>query len=151
MNTTKILESEIKDIKISSLPTRPTAPTSFGGKGFTAAEMKSAFDKLPLLIIERFNSLLDDLESADENSIISSIKTCIFEEHTLRDLFNNILDGTFAEYLSLGELSLMEFKTTVEQSLETMREDVNTCLPIATENSIDGGTPALRKRGDFYK
>lgn len=59
--TTKILPSEIADIKISSLPTRPTAPTSFGGKGYTASDMKAAFDRLPLFIIERLNALIDDV------------------------------------------------------------------------------------------
>ena len=49
MYTSKILDSEISGLKVASLPTRPTAPQSFGGKGFTAAEMKAAFDKLPLL------------------------------------------------------------------------------------------------------
>ncbi|MBQ7314885.1 MAG: hypothetical protein IJW83_02640 [Clostridia bacterium] len=59
--TTKILPSEIADIKIASLPTRPTAPTSFGGKGYTASDMKAAFDRLPLFIIERLNALIDDV------------------------------------------------------------------------------------------
>ena len=62
MNTRKITESDIAPLKISSLPTRPTAPTAFGGKGYTATEMKEAFDKLPLKIIESFNSLIDDIE-----------------------------------------------------------------------------------------
>ena len=61
MNTEKITESEIEELKISSLPSRPTAPPSFGGKGYTAKEMKEAFDKLPLFIIERLNSLIDDI------------------------------------------------------------------------------------------
>ncbi len=63
MKTTKITESEIEALKVASLPTRPTAPTSFGGKGYTATEMKEAFDKLPLKIIDSFNGLIDDIES----------------------------------------------------------------------------------------
>ncbi len=61
--TTKILPSEIADLKIASLPTRPTAPTTFGGMGYSAADMKAAFDALPLFIIERLNALIDDVAS----------------------------------------------------------------------------------------
>ena len=63
MNTKKILDSEIESLKVSSLPTRPTAPTAFGGSGYTASEMKAAFDRLPLRIIEGFNSLLTEIEN----------------------------------------------------------------------------------------
>ncbi|MBQ8381341.1 MAG: hypothetical protein IJY18_05550 [Clostridia bacterium] len=70
MKTSKITESEIADLKISSLPTRPTAPASFGGRGYTAKDMKAAFDKLPLFIIERLNSVIDDI-AAVENALAS--------------------------------------------------------------------------------
>lgn len=63
MNTKKITDSEIESLKVASLPTRPTAPTAFGGKGYTATEMKAAFDKLPLRIIEGFNSLIEEINS----------------------------------------------------------------------------------------
>ncbi|MBR5139611.1 MAG: hypothetical protein IKV16_01025 [Clostridia bacterium] len=63
MVTKKILDSEIESLKVASLPTRPTAPTAFGGKGYTSAEMKAAFDKLPLRIIEEFNTLVGEIES----------------------------------------------------------------------------------------
>ena len=60
MNSTKILSTEIQSSKVSSLPTRPTAPASFGGKGYTATDMKAAFDRLPRFIAERLNSLIKD-------------------------------------------------------------------------------------------
>ena len=63
MSCKKITDSEISERLVASLPTRPNAPTSFGGRGFSAAEMKSAFDRLGLLIAERFNALLDDIQS----------------------------------------------------------------------------------------
>ena len=63
MNTKKILDSEIEALSVASLPTRPTAPTAFGGSGYTATEMKAAFDRLPLRIIEGFNSLLSEIEN----------------------------------------------------------------------------------------
>ena len=72
MTAKKILEGEIENLKISSLPTRPTAPIAFGGKGYTTKEMKEAFDRLPLLVIERYNSLLNDISDgslAEEISV----------------------------------------------------------------------------------
>ena len=63
MTCKKITDSEISERLVASLPTRPNSPTSFGGRGYSAAEMKSAFDRLGLLIAERFNALLDDIQS----------------------------------------------------------------------------------------
>lgn len=63
MITKKIPDSEIESLKVASLPTRPTAPAAFGGKGYTATEMKAAFDKLPLRIIKEFNVLMDEIEN----------------------------------------------------------------------------------------
>ena len=61
MNTTKILPSEITQLKVASLPSRPTASADVGGRGYTATQMKEAFDRLPLFIIERLNDLIDEL------------------------------------------------------------------------------------------
>ena len=69
MNTKKILESEVEDLKISSLPNRPTAKKIHGGAGLNAQEMKAAFDKLPLFVAERLNSLIDDIESEKNGKI----------------------------------------------------------------------------------
>ena len=63
MNTKKITDSEIELLRVGSLPTRPTAPTAFGGKGYTATDMKAAFDKLPIRITEAFNSLIEEIEN----------------------------------------------------------------------------------------
>lgn len=104
MNATKILDSEIASLKIASLPSRPTAPTSFGGKGYTASEMKAAFDKLPLFIIERFNALIEDIGSVGEMSLAAEIPTGISEDHTLAELFLDIKSGALARYMqTLGE------------------------------------------------
>ena len=104
MKTTKITDSEITPLKIASLPTRPTAPTAFGGKGYTATQMKEAFDKLSLLIIERFNFLIDDITAVD--GISEDIKTGINDTHTLSKLFSDILSGEFAGYLKIANGTL---------------------------------------------
>ena len=77
MRSQKIIEGEIKDMLISSLPTRPTAPEEFGGKGYTAAALKAVFDALPLLLVDKYNLLLEDLFTGE---ILEAI---IFEGETL--------------------------------------------------------------------
>ena len=72
MNTKKIYDSDIENLRVSSLPTRPTAPTAFGGKGYTATEMKAAFDMLPLYIKDSFNALVGDIESGELARYIAS-------------------------------------------------------------------------------
>ena len=66
MNTNLISQEEISALKIENLPTRPTAPEYFGGLGYSARDMKAAFDRLPLFIIEVLNSLIEDVKSLEE-------------------------------------------------------------------------------------
>ena len=106
MNTTKILTEEICDLTVSSLPTRPTTPTALGGRGYSATEMKEAFDKLPLFIIERFNSLIDDIQAEGEGSVANVIPTSIAEGHKLSELFSDIKSGDMASYLMVLGKSL---------------------------------------------
>lgn len=128
MNTTKILDSEISDLKIASLPSRPTAPASFGGKGFTASEMKEAFDKLSLFIIKRFNMLLDDIASYGEGSLCAEIPTGINENHTLADFFRDVTEGNLASYLSVGEETLYEMKERLKREKNETDEKIALCL-----------------------
>jgi hypothetical protein len=101
MITKKITNEELSANTISSLPTRPTAPKAFGGRGYTAGEMKAAFDKLPLLISQRFNQLIDEIEAQPELSIAGSLLTGINDGHTLKALFSDIKDGSFCAYLNI--------------------------------------------------
>ena len=107
MKTVKITDEAIADMKIASLPTRPTAPSSFGGRGYTATEMKAAFDRLPLYITEVINSLLDDICSeVPEDGIAGAIETGLPDGQSLAELFSDIVSGKFATYLSVGGKSL---------------------------------------------
>ena len=74
MNTHIITDSEINQLKVASLPTRPTAPTAFGGKGYTSTEMKEAFDKLPLRIIQEFNLLVKEIKSGAVGAYMCNIE-----------------------------------------------------------------------------
>ncbi|MDD6981045.1 MAG: hypothetical protein PUJ21_04805 [Clostridia bacterium] len=56
-----ISEREMALSGVSSLPLTPTASPALGGRNYTPAEMKAAFDRLPRLIAERLNELLSML------------------------------------------------------------------------------------------
>ena len=139
MNTKKISNEEIKNMKISSLPSRPTAPTAFGGRGYTASDMKEAFDRLPLFIIERLNSLLDDIARGGEDGIAAEIKTDIKEGHTLRELFLDVLDGSFSGYLALGEETLEEYKERAEALFRDILLSIERIFSVLNEKTIDCG------------
>lgn len=148
MNTTKILDSEINDLKIASLPSRPTAPTAFGGKGYTASEMKAAFDRLSLFIIKRFNSLLDDIASDAEGSLSSEIPTGISDGHTLSDFLSDVLNGNLPLYLSMGEESLAEMKERLSAENASIEERLALCLLHIADYVIDASHPRIREASD---
>ena len=121
MLSTKITEGEIAKLKISSLPTRPTAPKSFGGSGYTASEMKAAFDKLPLFIISRFNTLIDDIRAEGEDSLTAEIPSGIKDEHSLADMLRDITSGAFASYMQVLGAPLTEVVSEIRATLEELK------------------------------
>ena len=98
MTTKAIQNSEIEGLKISSLPSNPTANPNYGGLGYSAAQMKAAFDALPLFIIERLNTLIADITASPPHSVSGAIKTGIRRnwDHTLADLFADFESGQLA-------------------------------------------------------
>ncbi len=117
MKSKKIADSDIADFKIASLPTRPSTPATFGGKGYTSAEVKAAFDRLPLYIIEKYNELIGDILGEDGESVADGITTGIAELHTLKNLFEDILSGAFSGYLSVCGKTLAESITEINEKL----------------------------------
>lgn len=141
MITKRISQNEIASLKISSLPSRPTAPVSFGGRGFTATEMKAAFDALPLLIAERLNALIDELGGEGFEALVKAIPSGIEDGHTLDLLLADIRGGNFSEYLSVEGQTLPDVLAAIRARIETLEgfshytdEDFH----------LDGGTPADR-------
>lgn len=124
MKTTKILSEDIAGMRVSSLPSRPSAPAAFGGRGYTASEVKEAFDRLPLYIVERFNSLIDDLTATGEDSLAAAMPTGYVDGHTLADLLKDIKNGNFAAYLLVGEKSLAMRLAELEARLDELEADV---------------------------
>jgi len=121
MNTTKISESDIAKLKIASLPSRPTAPAAFGGRGYTAKDMKAAFDKLPLFIIEKFNTLIDDILAEGENSITASIPSGVKAGHSLKNVLSDITDGGLSEYLTVSDMTLAEFAAWCKREISSIK------------------------------
>lgn len=121
MKATKILNDDIGDMLISSLPTRPTTPTYFGGKGYSAKEIKEAFDKLPLYIVEKFNALIDDVSAVGEDSLAASIRTGIDELHTLSDLFSDVKSGEFCAYAKAPAGTLSEYLLALREDIDLIK------------------------------
>ena len=118
----EITQEKIKELSISSLPTRPTAPTSSGGAGFSAKEMKNAFDALTLCVIESYNLLVRAIKDEGEGSVSDEILTGIFDGHTLLDMFRDVKNGDFASYLKVGDGSLAAELTKINSTLDTIKE-----------------------------
>ncbi len=120
MRVEKILDEQIQDLKIASLPTRPTADRNLGGRGFTQKEMKEAFDKLPLLIIKHFNDLLEDICALGEDSVAAAIRTGLPDITTLAELFLAIQDGRLANQLSVSDKSLTSHMAQITERLSML-------------------------------
>ncbi len=137
MKATKLLESELSSLKIEALPTRPTVPEAYGGAGFTASDMKRAFDRLPLFIAERLNALIDDILAEPESSVLASQRSGLAEGHTLYQMLLDIKSGAFSEYLMLGDASLSQMRTAHELALEELRGDLGVLLTALRASGIE--------------
>ena len=122
MYANKITDTEVSNNRIASLPTRPTASAAFGGKGYSAAEMKEAFDKLPLIIIHRFNLLLEDIRRTDEEAMSAQMPTTIKTGHSLMDMFQDITNGNFSAYLKVGDQSLAKAIADIHSEIQSIRD-----------------------------
>ena len=129
MNTKIISDSEISSMKISSLPSRPTLTTQYGGRGYTSSDMKAAFDALPLYIIEKFNSLISDIKAPKEESICTEINTGIPQSPKLADMLDDILTGRFIEYLvSLDDEPLSVYLAKLRSDIDTIAQHIGVSL-----------------------
>lgn len=142
MTTEKIKNAEIAALRVSSLPSRPNASGAFGGRGYTAAEMKEAFDRLPLFLIERFNSLLDDIAASGDGSLADAMPTGLGEGHTLADLFADIGSGALAGYLSTGEEKLSE-------RLDRIDGEIDDATSYEHIKKMPSGVPGFPTLADF--
>jgi hypothetical protein len=122
MKSRKIHTEQIASMTVSSLPARPSAPKELGGRGYTATDIKAAFDRLPLFLVERYNELIEDLEAVGENSLAAAMKTGIKESHTLADLFEDVKSGALASYMMVGGASLEYAIASLNERLRRIEE-----------------------------
>ena len=105
---------------------------------------KSAFDRLPLYIIERFNSLIDDICAEGEGSNAADIPTGIADGHTLSALFSDLLNGETAKYLSLGKTSLSQYADENDEKIGEILNDLEICFRHINDTVTDAGSPTGR-------
>ena len=85
--------------------------------------MKAAFDRLPLLIIERFNELIGDIENGEA---FESVPTGIDGAPTIAELLRAFTAGTLASIITYRD-------TTLTAYLEALRSDVDRLIAKAEE------------------
>lgn len=61
----KISETEANRVKISNLSDRPNAMSTYGGAKKSASDLKAAFDKPFLLLVDKFNRLVNAVAGKD--------------------------------------------------------------------------------------
>lgn len=130
MKATIITKSELDPLKISALPTRPTAPTAYGGRGYTSEQMKQAFDRMPELIAQRLNTLIEDVKDGE---VLDAIPTGISEVPTLAELIAAITDGTLAGVMTVMGVSLASYLLTLREDVDTVATRLGITLTEANE------------------
>ena len=133
MPVNKIDQSLIKNASVeNSLADRPSSASLYGSGGLTPKEIKAAYDKLPKLIADHYNALIDAVHNGD---FIKELKTFIQEEHTLYDLINDISSGAMASYLRFAEGgSLDDFYADTSKRIRYGRE-----RPTSLTEGVVGG------------
>ena len=116
-----ITDEEIELMKVAALPNRPTAPPEYGGNGYTAKEMKEAFDKLPLYLVARLNDLIDDIGTDSSDSVANSIKLGLAGGMTLSEFVSLFESGEILGMIPVGEDTLLGY-------MQKIRRDVDKCL-----------------------
>ena len=134
MTLKRITDADIAGLGVSSLPSRPTAPRSFGGAGYTAKEMKAAFDRLPLFIISRLNLLIEAIGTAGEEGVSALIPSGVRDGQSLRDLLLDVTSGELADYLYV-------LGTPLSEAIASLRSDVTKLESGASHSAGElGGT-----------
>ncbi len=153
----KITETELKTLGVSALPERPSAPSLYSGKPLTAEELRAAFDRLPTLLAQRFNALVEGAGLYDEedpkDTLAALIATHMSEGHSLEDLFADIKSGVFASRMPvIGTRSLKEiiaellYLTTIPSSSPTIRAYVD-----APKGRVGAGVSLPVSGGEVYR
>ncbi len=102
MSIRKISEEEVRARWVQRLSDTPNRMGRFGASGLSAAEMKAAYDALPLCIVEHFNTLVSVILEGRLSEWIPAA-----EGKSLASFFADVTSGALADYLTLdGKRSL---------------------------------------------
>ena len=112
-----ISDSEIAQNSVSSLPTRPNAPTSMGGAGLSSPALRARFDALAMLAINKINAILKSLNGEEDATPFAKYIQTTLENgeggtYTLYDVLEWLQSNDFAEKIILsedGEYTLAQF------------------------------------------
>lgn len=100
----KITQQEIAERAVSTMAIRPNDRSSYGAGGMSPEEVRARFDALVLLVIERFNQLLDEIGEGGLGSGES--------DEAIDKLTQDILSGELAGYMQVyeesGELNALQ-------------------------------------------
>ena len=122
MKSKKILITETEPLLISSLPARPNQDIASGGKSYSSAELRAAFDKLPLLLVGRYNDLLSDMESGD---ILELISIDGDGDRSLKTFFEDLLSGVWAGYATVDGAPLHNIIKDITRRLSAIEEVIS--------------------------
>ena len=111
MSIKRITEEEVRSLWVQRLSDTPNRQGKFGTKGLSAAEMKAAYDALPLRLVEAYNTLVDAIEGG---ALAEFIRTP--EGKSLTELLGGVTSGELAALLTVdGERTL----TALAAALDT--------------------------------
>lgn len=152
----KITDEEFNNSSISSLATRPNAPTNFGVGGLTSSDLRKRFDGLPALLKEKINTIIDAFGSgaaANELYVTLAGKNC-----TLADLVGMISTGELAWRIKASASESMQDAVDL-QTIQSILWAINKSLTEKLEHKvlawdIDGTTlinEAGKKDGTYTR
>ena len=118
----KIKPETVETLGVRALPTTPTAQGNSGG--YSSAEVKQAFDRLTVHVIEKYNLLIDAIHAKGSASVMAEMPTGLSEGHTLQQLIEDITCGNLAAYLTVGERSLIEEIAELRARITALEESV---------------------------
>lgn len=128
MDNYKITADEFEKVSIARMATHPNSSTAYGESKLSAAELKKRFDAQGRLFCKKFNKFLAMIPGGGEgDSLAAHILTGIEEDHTLKDMFADIVakGGVFASYLSVGDQSLLQKLAALESADLTLAEKLH--------------------------
>jgi hypothetical protein len=77
------------------------------------------------LLIQRFNSLLDDIYADKDASLLSVLKTGLTDEHTVADLIDDLKNGSFSSYITVSGESLATVIEEIRYDIQSLYQQMS--------------------------